>query len=90
MERFEEIKKRLMLISQEAADTIIRECLPLEDELTENVARKLYGDKWLRKKKAEGLAQYQRVGKRNVFSRAQLDKLRQQEREPAKLLFKRD
>ena len=88
MEHYVEVKKRLMFISEMAADVIIRRCIPMEDELSENQARRLYGDKWLRKKKREGLAHWQRKGIKSVYSRAELDKLRAQEREPARILFR--
>ena len=39
--------------------------------------------------KRSGLAEYNRVGNRNVFSRHQLNCLRQAEREHAKLVFAR-
>ena len=88
MENYIDVKKRLMLISEQAADAIIRRCMPLSDELSENQARKLYGDKWLRKKKREGQAHWRQEGIKTVYSRSELDELRRQEREPAKLVFK--
>ena len=55
---------------------------------SENQARQLYGDKWLRRMKKEGLAVCHKIGGRNLFSRHQLDCLREAEREHAKLVFK--
>ena len=76
-------------IMQELADAIIRKTIPFNDDISESQARELYGDKWLRRMKRSGLAEYNRVGNRNVFSRHQLNCLRQAEREHAKLVFAR-
>lgn len=88
MDHYLDVKKRLMLISDMAADAIIRRCIPMPDEISENLARKLYGDKWLRKKKKEGLAHWHQEGIKTVYSRSELDRLRREEREPAKLVFR--
>ena len=71
------------------ADAIIRRTSPCDDDISESQARELYGDKWLRRMKRDGLAVYNRIGSRNVYSRHQLDCLRQAEREHAKLVFAR-
>ena len=89
LERFEKYKEKIVLVAEMVADRIIRECIPMEDEISENQARKAYGIKWLRKMKAEGLAKYARVGGRVLYSRHQLDCLRAAEREQAKLIFKK-
>ena len=69
------------------ADAIIRKTMPYKDDLSETKARELYGAKWLRRMKRDGLAKYSRIGSRNVFSRHQLDCLRAAEREHAQLIF---
>ena len=89
LERFEKYKERIVLVSEMVADRIIRECIPLEDEISENQARKLYGDKWLRRQKRYKIAHWRKVGTRTMYSRKDLDGIRQQEREPAKLIFKK-
>lgn len=71
------------------ADAIIRRTMPCQDDISENQAKKAYGDKWIRKMKQYGLAKFQRVGNRIFYSRHQLDCLREAEREHAKLFFKR-
>ncbi len=76
-------------VSNLIADAIIRRTNPCEDDITESAARKLYGDRWLRQMKKCGLAKWSRVGSRNIYSRHQLDCLRDAEREEAKLIFKR-
>ena len=53
MDNYLDVKKRLMLISEAAADALVRRCMPMEDGISENLARKLYGDKWVRKVKRE-------------------------------------
>jgi hypothetical protein len=88
MDNYLDVKKRLMLISDAAADALIRRCMPMEDGISENQARKLYGDKWVRKMKREGLVHLRREGIKTVYSRCELDRLRRQEREPAKILSK--
>lgn len=70
------------------ADAIIRRTIPYEDDISESQARELYGDKWIRKMKRYGMAKYHRIGRRNVYSRHQLDCLRQAEREEAKIISK--
>ena len=69
------------------ADAIIRRLHPVRDDISENQALKEYGEKWLKRMKREGLAEYRKVGNRNVFSRHQLDCLREAERLHARLVF---
>ena len=88
IEPFEKVKERLEAVSERAADKIIKVCIPLDSELSENKAKQLYGDKWIRRKKDSGEAHPRRHGTRTLFSRAELDRLRAKEREPARLVFK--
>ena len=88
IEPFEKVKERLEAVSERAADKIISKCIPMESELSESKARLLYGDKWIRRKKASGEAHPRRHGTRTLFGRAELDRLRAKEREPARLIFK--
>lgn len=69
------------------ADAIIRRLHPVQDDISENQALKEYGEKWIKRMKREGLAEYRKVGNRNIFSRHQLDCLREAERQHARLLF---
>ena len=79
----------LELCSNLIADAIIRKTAPHEDYISERQAKEAYGDKWLRKMKRLGLARFTKIGGRNIYSRHQLDCLRQAERENAKLIFKK-
>ena len=88
MESVKHIMNELEQCSNLIADAIIRKTSPCEDDISENQARQLYGDKWLRRMKKEGLAVCHKIGGRNLFSRHQLDCLREAEREHAKLVFK--
>lgn len=87
MESVKNIMNELEQCSNLIADAIIRKASPFEDDITENQARKAYGDKWLRKMKKEGLAKFTRIGNRIIYSRHQLDCLREAEREHARLVF---
>ena len=89
METVRDIMTQLEQCSNLIADAIIRKTIPRDDDISESQARELYGDKWLRRMKRDGLAKYNRIGSRNVYSRHQLDCLRQAEREHAKLVFAR-
>ena len=89
MESVITMMKELERCSNLIADAIIRRTVPREDDISENQARQLYGDKWLRRMKKEGLAVCHRIGGRNIFSRHQLNCLREAEREHAKLVFKK-
>lgn len=92
MNDIKNMMQNLMLWSDMVADAIIKKIAPYKDDISENKARKLYGDKWLRNRKEEGLAVCHRIGGRNIYSRHQLDCLREAEREHAehaKLLFKK-
>ena len=88
MESVKTIMNELEQCSNLIADAIIRRTVPCEDDISENQARQVYGDKWLRRMKKEGLAVCHRIGGRNIFSRHQLNCLREAEREHAKLVFK--
>ena len=88
MDNYIDVKDRLMQISELAADEIIRRCMPQEDEISENLARQLYGDKWVRKMRREGKAHVRTKGRITAFSRKELDKLRHEEREPVRIIFK--
>ena len=87
METVREIMRELEFCSNLIADAIIRRTIPCEDDISENQARKGYGDKWLRRMKREGLAVCHKVGGRNIYSRHQLNCLREAEREHARLVF---
>ena len=89
METVNTIMEMLESSSNLIADAIIRRTMPCEDDISETKARELYGAKWLRRMKRDGLAKYSRIGSRNVFSRHQLDCLRAAEREHAKLIYAR-
>lgn len=88
MESVRQIMNELEECSNLIADAIIRRTIPYEDDISESQARELYGDKWIRKMKRYGMAKYHRIGRRNVYSRHQLDCLRQAEREEAKIISK--
>ena len=88
MESVRDIMNQLEACSNLIADAIIRRTIPYEDDISESQARELYGDKWIRKMKRYGMAKYHRIGRRNVYSRHQLDCLRQAEREEAKIISK--
>ena len=87
MESVKTIMQELETCSNLIAGAIIKKAAPIDDDITENAARKAYGDKWLRKMKRDGLAKYTRVGRRILYSRHQLDCLLEAEREHAKLVF---
>ena len=89
MESVRNIMNELELCSNLIADAIIRKTAPHEDDISERQAKEAYGDKWLRKMKRLGLARFTKIGGRNIYSRHQLDCLRQAERENAKLIFKK-
>lgn len=89
MESVKTIMNELELCSNLIADAIIRKISPHEDDISERQAKEAYGDKWIRKMKSLGLAKYAKIGGRNVYSRHQLDCLRQAERENAKLIFRK-
>lgn len=84
----QEIMRELETCSTLIAEAIIRKVMPCQDDISENQARKAYGDKWLRHYKELGLADGHPVGGRVLYSRHHLDCLRAAEREHAKLIFK--
>lgn len=88
MESVKSTMEELMEMSGLVADAIIRKMHPVKDDISENQALKEYGEKWLKKMKQDGLAEFHRIGNRNIFSRHQLDCLREAERRHAKLVFK--
>lgn len=73
---------------ERTADAIIRECMPIEDKLSESQARKLYGDRWVRKQIKYRLVSCCKEGNMNVLSRRELNARREAERAPAKIVFK--
>lgn len=83
-----EMMSQLESCSNLIADAIIRKTMPCQDDITENQAKKAYGDRWIRKMKKYGLAKAQRVGGRLLYSRHQLNCLREAEREHACLWSK--
>ena len=87
MESVQDIMAQLELCSNLIADAIIRKTLPCEDDISENQAKKAYGDRWIRKMKRYGLAKSNRVGGRILYSRHQLNCLREAEREHAKIWY---
>lgn len=86
METINEILHELEEFSSLIASAIIRETTPYKDDISENQARIAYGAKWLRKMKADGLAKHARVGGRVLYSRHQLNCLREAERTQARLI----
>lgn len=70
------------------ADAIIRRLHPVQDDISENQALKEYGEKWLKRMKQEGLAEFHRIGNKNIFSRHQLNCLREAERQHARHVFR--
>lgn len=75
-------------MSELIADAIIKRTQPMKDDMSERQAEKAYGTRWLRAMTQRGLAEWHRVGGRKVFSRHQLDCLRQAERRHASLVLK--
>lgn len=51
-----EMMSQLESCSNLIADAIIRKTMPCQDDITENQAKKAYGDRWIRKMKKYGLA----------------------------------
>ena len=88
MDTVKDMMLQLERISGLVADAIIRKTRPFEDDISENQAMKEYGERWLRRMKKDGLAKFNRIGNRNVYSRHQLNCLREAEREHARLVFK--
>ena len=86
MDSIKQIMGEYERISELVADAFIRRVAPIEDDISENQARKAYGARWLRKMKADGLAKYARVGGRVLYSRHQLNCRRAAERTQAKLI----
>ena len=81
-ERADRLEKDALLI----ASAIIKLTSPAKDDVSENQAMKDYGGRWLRKMKRLGLAEFHRVGGKNVYSRLQLNSLREAEREEPQFL----
>ena len=89
MESVKHIMNELEQCSNLIADAIIRKTSPHEDDITERQAKEAYGEKWLRKIKGLGLAKYTKIGGRNIYSRHQLNCLREAERENTRLVFRK-
>lgn len=68
------------------ADAIIKRTTPVKDDMSERQARQAYGARWLRKVRESGLADYNRIGGKVVYSRHQLDCIREAERQQARLM----
>lgn len=88
MDTVKSIMNELEQCSNLIADAIIRRTSPHNDDITERQAKEAYGDKWLRHMKTKGLARYTKIGGRNIYSRHQLNCLREAERDNARLLFR--
>ena len=76
----------LVEFSELVADAVIKKMKPTADDLSLYKARSLYGTAWLNDMRKRGLAEVHVKGKRQVFSRHQLDCLRAAERRHAELL----
>ena len=87
MDTVKNIMQELEQCSNLIADAIIKKTTPCEDDLSENQAKKAYGDRWIRKMRKYGLAKCTRVGGRILYSRHQLDCLREAEREYVKVTY---
>lgn len=83
-----EILTNLEAVSDLIADAIIKKVMPVKDDISENQAKKAYGDRWIRKMKKYGLAKESHIGGRIIYSRTHLDALRIAEREHAKLFYR--
>ena len=88
MEPFKDYKENLITLTQTFADLIIARCMPQAEEISENQARMLYGDRWLRKQIKYGLVKPVKKGFVNCVRRSDLDRLRKLERTPAEIIFK--
>lgn len=81
METVRDIMAQLESCSNLIADAIIRKTMPCEDDITEHQAKKAYGVRWIVKMRKYGLADAHRVGGRILYSRHQLNCLREAERQ---------
>lgn len=81
MESIRDIMTQLESCSNLIADAIIRKTLPCEDDISEHQAKKAYGVRWIIKMRKYGLADAHRVGGRILYSRHQLNCLREAERQ---------
>ena len=84
-----ELMASLEAISDLIADSIIKKVMPVQDDITENQAKKAYGDRWIQKMKRYGLAKSCRVGSRIIYSRSQLDALRIAERDHERFFYQK-
>lgn len=78
-----------MSLSDIIADAIIKRTCPVQDDLSERQAETLYGARWLRKMKQAGIAQCNKIGGKNIYSRHQLNSIRVAEREQARIISKK-
>ena len=81
MESVRDIMTELETCSNLIADAIIRKTTPVEDDISEHQAKKAYGVRWIVKMRRYGLAEAHRVGGRILYSRHQLNCLREAERQ---------
>ena len=84
-----ELMASLETIADLIAGAIVKKVMPVQDDITENQAKKAYGDRWLRKMKRYGLAKSCRVGSRIIYSRSQLDALRIAERDHERFFYQK-
>lgn len=77
--------------SELIADAIIKRMSPVSDDLSTNEAERLYGTQWLRQAVESGKVRGTRLGTgRNskvIYSRHELDCLRYEQREKARLIL---
>lgn len=88
METVRSLMEQAEAFSNLVADAIIKRTSPVKDDLSERQAQAAYGSKWLRKVKESGLAEYHRIGGKVIYSRHQLDCIREAERQQARLIIK--
>ena len=89
METVKDLMTELEYCSNLIADAIIRKTSPCEDDITERQAKKAYGRDWIERMKKLKLAKYSKIGGRNIYSRHQLNCLRQAERDNATVIFRK-
>ena len=87
MDSVRTIMTELETCSNLIADAIIRKTSPVEDDISEHQAKKAYGVRWIQKMRRYGLAEAHRVGGRILYSRHQLNCLREAERQHDKEFF---
>lgn len=87
MESVRTLMEQAETFSNLVADAIIKRTCPVKDDLSEREAKAAYGTRWLRSMKEKGLAKYNRIGGKVIYSRHQLDCLRAAEREQTRMIF---